>query len=126
MDLTLLGVSRDFEMEADQLGVQYAWHAGFDPRGFVTFFDKMASQEGYVKSASFFRTHPPFFERIVTTFSELEFLPPEENLRVDSSDFTAAKRRVAALLSKRAVEKENKPTLHQVPECPTRQEKTKM
>jgi len=125
MDLTLLGVSRDFEMEADQLGVQYAWRAGFDPRGFVTFFDKMASEEGYVKSASFFRTHPPFYDRIVTTFSELEFLPPKANLRMDSSDFTAAKHRVAVVLSKRKVEDENRPTLHQVPECPTRPGKAK-
>jgi Zn-dependent protease with chaperone function len=125
MDLTLLGVNRDYEMEADQLGVQYAWRAGFDPRGFVTFFDKMASQEGYVKSASFFRTHPPFYDRIVTTFSELEFLPPEGNLRMDSSDFTAAKHRVAVLQSKRKVEDENRPTLHQVPDCPTRPGKAK-
>jgi len=118
MDLTLLGVSRDFEMEADQLGVQYTWRAGFDPKGFVTFFDKMASQEGYVKSASFFRTHPPFFDRIVTTFSELELLPPKANLRMDSSEFSVAKGRVAALLSKKKVEEEHRPTLHQVPECP--------
>jgi predicted Zn-dependent protease len=125
MDLTLLGVSRDFEMEADQLGVQYTWRAGFDPRGFVTFFDKMASQEGYVKSASFFRTHPPFFDRIVTTFSELEFLPPKADLRIDSTAFSAAKERAAALLLKQKVEDKNRPTLHDIPECPTPSEKRK-
>ena len=118
MDLTLLGISRDFEMEADQLGVQYAWRAGFDPRGFVTFFVKMASEKGYVKSASFFRTHPAFFDRIVTTFSELEFLPPKTDLRVDSTDFTAAKGRATALLSKMKIEEKNRPTLHDIPECP--------
>jgi hypothetical protein len=37
-----------------------------------TFFDKMANEEGSVKSASFFRTHPPFLERILSTFSEIE------------------------------------------------------
>jgi Zn-dependent protease with chaperone function len=125
MDFTLLGVSRDFEMEADQLGVQYTWRAGFDPRGFVTFFDKMASQEGYVKSASFFRTHPPFFDRIVTTFSELEFLPPKADLRVDSTDFSAAKQRAAVLLSKQKIEDKNRPTLHDIPECPAPSEKRK-
>ena len=67
LDLTLLGVSRDYEEEADQLGAQYAWNAGYDPKGFITFFDKMASEKGYVRSASFFRTHPPFFERILNT-----------------------------------------------------------
>ncbi|MBI3262866.1 MAG: M48 family metalloprotease, partial [Acidobacteria bacterium] len=37
MSLDLLGVNRDFELEADQLGVQYAWNAGYDPSGFVRF-----------------------------------------------------------------------------------------
>jgi Zn-dependent protease with chaperone function len=121
MDLTLLGVSRDFEMEADQLGVQYAWRTGFDPRGFVTFFDKMATEEGYVKSASFFRTHPPFFDRIVTTFSELEYLPPKAQLRFDSDDFIASKERVRLLYSKKRIEERNKPTLHQTTECPAKE-----
>lgn len=92
LDLTLLGVNREYESEADQLGVQYAWNAGYDPRGFVTFFDKMASTEGYVQATSFFRTHPPFYDRIVSTFSEIEYLPPKENLIVDSSEFQEARR----------------------------------
>ncbi|MDA2924243.1 M48 family metalloprotease [Acidobacteria bacterium AH-259-L09] len=62
LNLKLLAVSREYESEADQLGVQYLWNAGYDPKGFVTFFDKMASEKGYVRSASFFRTLPPFFE----------------------------------------------------------------
>jgi Zn-dependent protease with chaperone function len=51
LNLTLLGVSRDFEQQADQLGIQYAWNAGYDPTGFVRFFDKMATKEGYVNGA---------------------------------------------------------------------------
>jgi hypothetical protein len=35
LNLALLGVSRDYEAEADQLGVQYAWRAGYDPKGFI-------------------------------------------------------------------------------------------
>lgn len=118
MDLTLLGISRDYEMEADQLGVQYTWRAGFDPHGFVTFFDKMASEKGYVKSASFFRTHPAFFDRIVTTFSELEFLPHKADLRLDSTEFMAAKGRAKSFMAKMKIQEKNKPTLHDVPECP--------
>jgi predicted Zn-dependent protease len=37
LSLDLLGVSREFELEADQLGVQYAWNAGYDPSGFIRF-----------------------------------------------------------------------------------------
>ena len=65
LNLKLLGVSRDYEKEADQLGVQYAWNAGYDPAGFIRFFDKMATKKGYVNGASWFRTHPPFYDRIL-------------------------------------------------------------
>jgi predicted Zn-dependent protease len=74
-NLALLGVSREYEEEAELIGVQYAWKSGHDPKGFITFFNKMVSEKGYVRSASFFRTHPPFFERIVGAFSEIEYLP---------------------------------------------------
>src|SRR5947209_20532307 len=37
LDLKLLGVSREYELEADQLGIQYTWNTGYDPSGFVRF-----------------------------------------------------------------------------------------
>jgi beta-barrel assembly-enhancing protease len=74
IDLKLLGVSRGYELEADQLGVQYAWNAGYDPSGFIRFFDKMATKLGYVNGVSWFRTHPPFFQRMVQTQREIMFL----------------------------------------------------
>ena len=95
LNLQLLGVSREFEAEADHLGAQYAWKAGFDPRGFITFFDKMATEKGYVISASFFRTHPPFFERILATYTEIEYLPKSEEFTVDSTEFRTFKEKVA-------------------------------
>jgi hypothetical protein len=118
LDLTLLGVSRDYEAEADQLGAQYAWRAGFDPRGFITFFDNMAKEEGYVKSTSFFRTHPPFLDRIVSTFSEITYLPQTDTLQVDSSEFTQARKRAAELIRQREQEEKNKPSLREkAPDC---------
>lgn len=48
LNLQLLGVSRDYELEADQLGIQYAWNAGYTPDGFTQFFDKIATKEGYI------------------------------------------------------------------------------
>jgi hypothetical protein len=114
LDLALLGVSREFEAEADQLGAQYAWKAGYDPRGFITLFDKMASEEGYVKSASFFRTHPPFFERIVSTFSEIEYLPKTRDLQVDSNAF----QRMKTKLKRESEDSQKKrPTLRRIPQC---------
>jgi beta-barrel assembly-enhancing protease len=115
VDLSPLGVSRDYEAEADQLGAQYAWNAGYDPRGFITFFDKMANEDGYARGASFFRTHPPFIERIISTFSEITYLPSNSEQRVDSSGFIHAKERVAELIRKREAEETNKPTLRGKP-----------
>ncbi|MBS1829007.1 MAG: M48 family metalloprotease [Acidobacteria bacterium] len=115
LNLALLGVNREFEAEADQLGVQYCWHAGYDPRGFITFFDQMANEEGYVKSASWFRTHPPFYERIVSTFSEIEYLPAKDNLRVDAAEFHEMQKRLTTEIRKRQDRKA--PALRRFPEC---------
>ncbi|MBI3941355.1 MAG: M48 family metalloprotease [Acidobacteria bacterium] len=90
ISLTLLGVSREYETEADQLGVQYLWKSGYDPKGFVTFFDKMASDKGYVRSTSFFRTHPAFADRIIHSFREITFLPSKEEYIYDTPDFHKA------------------------------------
>lgn len=116
LDLALLGVSRDYEMEADQLGVQYAWNAGYDPKGFITFFDKMASEKGYVKSASFFRTHPAFFERIVSTFSEISYLPEKGEMMMDSTDFHTTKEKLAKL-AKELHSNKAKVSLKKTPDC---------
>ena len=45
LNLKLLGVSRDYKLEADQLSDQYAWNAGYDPSGFIRLFDKMATKK---------------------------------------------------------------------------------
>ena len=87
LSLELLGVSREYELEADQLGVQYAWNSGYDPLGFIRFFDKMATKEGYIRGASWFRTHPPFYERMVHTKREIEFLPGKGDLIVQTDSF---------------------------------------
>jgi beta-barrel assembly-enhancing protease len=116
IDLSLLGVSRDYEAEADQLGAQYAWKAGYDPKGFITFFDKMASEEGYVRSTSFFRTHPPFLERIMSTFSEITYLPPKRDLRLSTSAFEDAKAAVRDVIKDRKQTDKNAPSLRGIPE----------
>jgi hypothetical protein len=117
LNLALLGVSRDYEAEADQLGAQYAWKAGYDPKGFITFFDKMASEKGYVRSASFFRTHPPFFERIISTFSEIEYLPPKGDLKVDTTEFQQMKQHLKKVQKELESDKKSRPMLRRMPQC---------
>ena len=62
--MNVLGVSREFELEADQLGMQYAWKSGYDPEGFIRLFDHMSQKEGHASSTSFFATHPAYGDRI--------------------------------------------------------------
>ncbi|MBX3650126.1 MAG: M48 family metallopeptidase [Burkholderiales bacterium] len=48
--------SRDAETEADQIGIELAARAGFDPRAAVTLWEKMAKEGD--SPAEFFSTHP--------------------------------------------------------------------
>src|SRR5579872_5894870 len=111
INLQLLGVSRDFELEADQLGVQYAWNAGYDPSGFVRFFDKMATKQGYVNSVSWFRTHPPFFQRMVQTEREIMFLQQKPNATTQTAAFEQMKKELAPIADKAEKEEVGKPSL---------------
>ena len=111
LNLTLLGVSRDFEQQADQLGIQYAWNAGYDPTGFVRFFDKMATKEGYVNGASWFRSHPPFYQRMVDSQREITYLGKRPNAIVDSNDFKVMKEALTKVTAKAAEEAKGKPSL---------------
>jgi len=111
LNLNLLGVSRDFELEADQFGVQYAWNAGYDPSGFIRFFDKIATREGYVNGASWFRTHPPFYQRMVQTRREIMFLTAKPYMIVQSSAFEQMKKDLAPIAAAANKEEIGKPSL---------------
>lgn len=111
LNLNLLGVSRDFEREADLLGIQYAWKAGYDPAGYINFFDKMATKEGYVNGTSWFRTHPAFYDRMVATERELMYLPKHEKPTLASSNFGAMKEALTKVTAAAEKESKQKPSL---------------
>ena len=111
LNLKLLGVSRDYELEADQLGVQYAWNAGYDPSGFIRFFDKMATKKGYVNGVSWFRTHPPFYQRMVATQREITFLEQKPDATVQTSAFEQMKKELVPIAAKAEKEEIGKPSL---------------
>ena len=106
LNLALIGVSREFEKEADTLGIQYAWKSGYDPGGFVRFFDKMATKEGYVNGASWFRTHPPFYDRMVGSQREQMYLGRKPEAVLNTTEF--ARMKEALKTSTRKAEKEGK------------------
>lgn len=111
LNLTLLGVSRDYEREADQLGIQYAWKAGYDPGGFVRFFDKIATKEGYVNGASWFRSHPPFYQRMVESEREILYMPKQTAGIVNTTEFDAMKQALSKISKKAEEESKDKPSL---------------
>lgn len=61
-----LNFSRDFEREADRLGLQLLEKAGFDPNGMSAFFERLqrATRVYEGGAPSYLRTHPVTFERI--------------------------------------------------------------
>jgi predicted Zn-dependent protease len=58
--------SRAFELEADYLGVQYMYKAGYEPNAFVAFLERLESQEGKTPRPPVrtFSSHPPLAQRI--------------------------------------------------------------
>jgi Zn-dependent protease with chaperone function len=111
LNLNLLGVSREYELEADQLGVQYAWNAGYDPSGFIRFFDKIATREGYVNGAGWFRTHPRFYQRMVDTRREIMFLAAKPDVVIQTSAFEQMKRDLVTVTAATRKEEMTKPSL---------------
>jgi Zn-dependent protease with chaperone function len=119
LSLQLLGVSRDYELEADLLGVQYLWKSGYSPEGFIQFFDIMASKEGYVEKTSFFRTHPAFYDRIVTAYRESSFLPKLEQAVENTSEFLSVKAHLKKIAENLDKEEKDRPSLiKREPGCP--------
>ncbi len=95
-----LKFSRDAEREADMLGLQYDYAAGYDPQAFVQFFEKLKVEEKkkHSKIARLFSTHPMNSERIEAAQDEIRtYLPDRDRYVVDTSDFEQMKVRLIAL-----------------------------
>jgi len=115
--LTFLQFSREYEAEADYLGIQYMYKAGYDPQGMVSIFEKLAALEKHKPGAlsKAFSDHPATPDRIAAVENEIAtILPPEPQYMVTSSEFDAVKARLARIQNKRGLndKKDNsKPTL---------------
>ena len=115
--LGFLKFSRGFEAEADYLGVEYMYRAGYDPSAFVSFFEKIQAMEkkkpGTLSKA--FDTHPQTPDRIEKSQDEIrKILPAKQQYVVTTSEFDEVKSRLAAIENKHKVidEKDsNKPSL---------------
>jgi predicted Zn-dependent protease len=98
--LTFLKFTRDQEREADFLGLQYMYKAGYDPNSFVSFFEKVEAlekkQPGTIPKV--FSTHPPTPDRIESAQKEIStILPARADYIVTTSEFDTVKRRLMAI-----------------------------
>ncbi|HKW76130.1 MAG TPA: M48 family metallopeptidase [Terriglobales bacterium] len=116
LPLTFLHFSRGFEAEADYLGVQYMYKAGYDPNEFVNFFEKIQAQEkkrpGSLAKA--FATHPQTPDRIQKTQEEIATILPARDQYIETtSEFNDVKARLASIENRHKVDDQNpdKPTL---------------
>src|SRR5947207_9678092 len=114
--MTFLKFTRDAEREADFLGLQYMYKAGYDPNSYVTFFERIQADEkrrpGTIGKA--FSTHPPTQDRIENTQKEIaKILPARQEYIVTSSEFDSVKGRLRnVMFARKAIDNgPNKPTL---------------
>ncbi|OJV41009.1 MAG: peptidase M48 [Acidobacteriales bacterium 59-55] len=118
--VTFLQFSRNFEGEADWLGLQYMYKAGYDPQAFIQFFEKLDALEKHKPGtlAKVFSDHPQTPDRIARSEEEIAtIMPPRPDYIVTTSEFDDVKARLARIENKRKLnnkENGNKPTLRRV------------
>ncbi len=116
LPVSFLKFSRNFEAQADYLGLQYMYKAGYDPQEFISFFEKIQAKEKKKPGtlAKAFETHPQTPDRIEKSQQEIAtVLPPLPQYVVDTSEFDQVKARLAELENRRKLNdtQENRPTL---------------
>jgi beta-barrel assembly-enhancing protease len=115
--MTFLKFTRTDEAEADYLGLQYMYKAGYDPNAFVSFFEKVQADEKKQPGTipKIFSTHPPTPERIVAAQNEIaKILPARDEYIVTTSEFDTVKRRLQMIEMNMKVDDKknpNKPSL---------------
>ena len=123
--MSFLKFSRDAEYEADYLGLQYMYAAGYDPNAFVTFFEKVEAEEKRQPGTvpKFFSTHPPTPERVVSIQKEIgNVLPARDQYIVTTSEFDTVKTRLRGIENRNKLRDDktnkDKPTLRTRTERP--------
>ena len=117
LPLTFMKFSRGFEAEADYLGLQYMYKAGYDPQAFIAFFEKIQSLEKKKPGtlAKAFSTHPQTPDRILKSQEEIRnVLPARSEYVLNTSEFMDVKARLASIEGRKKMipDKDNsKPTL---------------
>ena len=106
--MAFLKFNRSAEAEADYLGLQYLYKAGYDPNAYVTFFGKVTEAERHDPASvpSVFLDHPPTADRIIKAEKEIQkLLPSRDEYLVSTSEFDDVQGRLQSLLGQRKIPK---------------------
>jgi predicted Zn-dependent protease len=116
--LSFLKFGRGAEEEADRLGLQYMWAAGYDPTAMMSFFEKLKAKEKAKPGtlAKIFSTHPTTGSRIEKARALLERFPERSEYTISTSEFNDVKAKLLALTSQQVLDKSGgAPTLKRKP-----------
>lgn len=94
--MTFLKMGRDAEKQADLLGVNILYDAGYDPRGLPQFFEVIQGKYGS-GGAQFLSDHPNPGNRTEYVNAEIETLPPREHWVKTTPEFQKIKKLVSRL-----------------------------
>jgi hypothetical protein len=102
--MAFLKFSRGAEEEADKLGVQYMWAAGYDPTAMATMFEKLEAKNKKKPGtiAKMFQDHPAPADRRASALALAARFPEREEYVISSSEFQRVKNRLLRLSNARA------------------------
>ena len=114
--MAFLKFNRQDEQQADFLGIQYLWKAGYDPEAFPTMFGKIIEEQRRDPGSvpALFLDHPPTPDRIIRAEEEIKsILPKRSEYLVSTSEFQSVQSRLNRILGQMSREgsKKNRPTL---------------
>ena len=102
--MTFLSFSRGFEAEADYLGLQYLYAAGYDPTAAIDMFEKMMSLQKQKPGAiaKVFSSHPMNDDRLKKAQAEIaKILPEKPEYVVNTSEYAEVRGRLLSIENQR-------------------------
>ena len=102
--LAFLKFTRGAEEEADKLGVQYMWAAGYDPNAMATMFEKLEAKNKKKPGtiSKLFATHPAPPDRRAAAIALAARFPERDEYVISSSEFQRVRGRLLRLSNARA------------------------